>query len=157
MSESPSKKGKTSKSKMSARKKARQLAMQAIYQWQVTKDGATTIEAQFLADNDASQFDTTYFKQLLHGIIGKIEELDHEIGPLLDRSLKEITPVELAILRLSAFELAHMVDVPYRVVINEGIELAKKFGSTDGHKFVNGVLDRLSKRLRSQEFSESKT
>lgn len=142
---------------MSARKKARQLAMQAIYQWQVTKDAPPTIESQFLADNDISQFDVTYFKQLLHGIISKIEDLDQQLGPLLDRSLQEITPVELAILRLSAFELAYVVDVPYRVIINEGIELAKKFGSTDGHKFVNGVLDRLSKRLRAQEFSEFKT
>ncbi len=143
------------KPSMSARKRARRLAMQALYQWHLAQGSLSAIEAQFIADNDMSQVDVSYFRKLLHGVPKHCKVIDEHLEPLLDRSIDEITPVELAILRLGAYELIEVIEVPYRVVINEGIELAKKFGATDGHKFVNGVLDRLSKKLRADEIRQS--
>ena len=128
---------KPAKGKTATRRKARSLAMQALYQWHMAGQAINEIEAQFRVDNDFAGVDGAYFRELLL--------------PCLDRPLEELDPVELAILRLSAFELHSRVDVPYRVVINEGIELAKVYGATDGHKFVNGVLDKLAPRLREAE------
>jgi N utilization substance protein B len=143
----------TQKPSMAARKKARRLAMQALYQWHIAQNNLSAIEAQFIADNDMSQVDLNYFRKLLHGVPKVCSHLDEHLEPLLDRSIHDITPVELSILRLGAYELSEITEVPYRVVINEGIELAKKFGATDGHKFVNGILDRLSKKFRPQEIT----
>jgi N utilization substance protein B len=109
------------------------------------------IEAQFRVDNDFSTVDGAYFHEILHGVPRQKSEIDGAFEPLLDRPIAEIDPVELSILRLSTYELKNRLDVPYRVVINEGIELAKVFGATDGHKFVNGVLDKLAPRLRADE------
>lgn len=100
--------------------------------------------------------DDAYFRELLNGVIDLRGELDDLIAPCLDRPMADLDPVELAILRLSTYELKQRVDVPYRVVINEGIELAKTFGATDGHKFVNGVLDKLAPRLRGAELRAGK-
>lgn len=137
--------------KIAMRRKARSLAVQALYSWQLAGQPLNEIEAQFRVDNDFSDVDGAYFQELLHGVPRLKTELDEAFGPCLDRPLDEVDPVELAILRLSAYELRNRVDVPYRVVINEGIELAKVFGATDGHKFVNGVLDKLAPRLRAAE------
>ncbi|MCF5480458.1 transcription antitermination factor NusB, partial [Pseudomonas syringae] len=105
---------------------------------------------------DFSNVDGTYFRELLHGVATNQTEIDTALKPCLDLTIEELDPIELAILRLSTFELLKRIDVPYRVVINEGIELAKVYGSTDGHKFVNGVLDKLAPRLREVEVKAHK-
>lgn len=145
------------KGKIATRRVARTLAMQALYQWHMAGQSLHEIEAQFRVDNDFSGVDGDYFHELLTGVARAKSEIDGAIAPHLDRPLEELDPVELAILRLSTFELLQRIDVPYRVVINEGIELAKVFGATDGHKFVNGVLDKLAPRLRSAEVRASKS
>lgn len=142
---------KPAKGKIATRRQARSLAMQALYSWHIAGQPLNEIEAQFRVDNDFSQVDGAYFHEILHGVPRQKTEIDEAFLPCLDRSLEEVDPVELAILRLSTYELMNRVDVPYRVVINEGIELAKVFGATDGHKFVNGVLDKLAPRLRAAE------
>ena len=134
-----------------ARRQARTLAMQALYSWHIAGQSLNEIEAQFRVDNDFSAVDGAYFHEILHGVPRQKGEIDGAFESLLDRPLAEIDPVELSILRLSTYELKNRVDIPYRVVINEGIELAKVFGATDGHKFVNGVLDKLAPRLRADE------
>ncbi|WP_375741272.1 transcription antitermination factor NusB [Pseudomonas boanensis] len=142
---------KAPKGKIAARRQARSLAMQALYSWHIAGQALNEIEAQFRVDNDFSTVDGAYFHEILHGVPRLKTEIDAAFLPCLDRAIEEVDPVELAILRLSTYELMNRVDVPYRVVINEGIELAKVFGATDGHKFVNGVLDKLAPRLRAAE------
>lgn len=141
------------KASPAARKKARKFAMQALYQWHLASANLTQIEAEFRADNDMSKVDLEYFHDILHGVPKEISQLDALIEPLLDRSKDELTPVELSILRLSAYEMLHRIDVPYKVVINEGVELAKTFGATDGHKYVNGIIDKLAQQVRTVEVS----
>lgn len=143
-------------SKNEKRRAARQLATQALYQSHMAGASLNEIEAQFRVDNDFSVADISYFHDVLHGVHAKLTEIDAALTPCLDLTLEELDPVELAVLRLSTWELIYRVDVPYRVVINEGIELAKVYGSTDGHKFVNGVLDKLAPRLREAEVKEHK-
>ena len=126
-----------------ARRKARHFAVQALYQWHVAGADLAKIEAEFRTDNDMSKVDVEYFHELLHGVPSE--------KSLLDRRLDEMTPVELAIVRLAAYELMRRIDVPYKVVINEAIELAKTFGATDSHKFINGVVDKLAQRERAVE------
>ena len=150
----PADAGKPSKSVK--RREARQLATQALYQWHMAKTSLNEIEAQFRVDNDFTFADQSYFHDILHGVPANLDEIDKVLAPCLDLTLEELDPVELAVLRLSTWELLKRVDVPYRVVINEGIELAKVYGSTDGHKFVNGVLDKLAPRLREAEVKEHK-
>ena len=144
------------KSSPAARRKARRFALQALYQWQVSGSGLGDIEAEFRTDNDMSKVDDEFFHDILHGVPKEKSVLDEKIQPFLDRRLDELTPVELAILRLGAFEMCHRIDVPYKVVINEAIELAKTFGATDGHKYVNGVLDKLAQRERMVEIRGGK-
>jgi len=139
------------KTSPAARRKARRFAVQAIYQWQLASANLASIEAEFRTDNDMSKVDLEYFHDILHGVPREKSELDAKIQPLLDRRLDELTPVELAILRLGAYEMVHRLDVPYKVVINESVELAKTFGATDGHKYVNGILDKLAQRDRMVE------
>ena len=150
----PADAGKPSKSVK--RREARQLATQALYQWHMAKTSLNEIEAQFRVDNDFSDVDASYFHDILHGVPAHKTEIDIALAPCLDLTLEELDPVELAVLRMATWELLKRVDVPYRVVINEGIELAKVYGSTDGHKFVNGVLDKLAPRLREAEVKEHK-
>ena len=133
------------------RRRARALAMQGLYQRHFSKTAISDIEAEFMVDNDMSKVDSAYFRDLIRGVHREQAELDRLIEPFLDRSLAEVDPIELAIVRLGAYELKSRIDVPYRVVINEGIELAKRFGGTEGHKFVNSLLDKLSQRLRLAE------
>ncbi|OHV09750.1 transcription antitermination factor NusB [Kushneria phosphatilytica] len=149
-----------------ARRAARELTVQALYQWQMTGKSITQLEAEFrsqTADEDLAPHenwvqvmqiaDLALFHELLHGVVQHCGELDAQLAPLLDRSLQELDRIELAILRLGTYELAHRLEVPYISVINEGIELAKGFGATDGHKYVNSLLDRLAHQLRSVEVS----
>lgn len=125
--------------------------MQGLYQRHFSKSPISDIEAEFMIDNDMSKVDLMYFRDILRGVHREQAELDKLIELYLDRPLKEVDPVELAIVRLGTYELKHRVDVPYKVVINEGIEMAKRFGGTEGHKFVNSILDKLSQRLRLAE------
>ena len=148
--------GKPAKGKTAARRQARSLAMQALYQWHMAGQSINEIEAQFRVDNDFANVDGAYFREILHGVPAQKSEIDALLEPHLDRPMADLDPVELAILRLSSFELRNRLDVPYRVVINEGIELAKVYGATDGHKFVNGVLDKLAPSLRAAEVKANK-
>jgi len=142
-----------SKVNPSARRKARRFALQGLYQWKMTGTPVKEIEQQFLEENDMHKVDMLFFRELMEGVAKSVEELDGCIEPLLDRKLSELDPVTLANLRISAFELKERIDIPYRIVINEGVELAKTFGSDDSHKFVNGVLDKLAKQFRVAELS----
>lgn len=134
-----------------ARRKARHYAMQALYQWEMAGASLSKIEVEFLADNDMTHVDTEYFRDILRGVPKDLTQLDEMLEPCLSRGIEEVTPVEKAILRLAAYELAHRIDVPYRVVINESVELSKKFGATESHKFINGALDQLAQQVRVVE------
>ena len=137
---------------LAQRRKARTLIVQALYQWYVSKSDPLEIEAQFHEQN-GGKIDWEYFSEVFLEIPKQQEALDKHISPLLDRELNSLDPVERALLYLGTFELANRIDIPYRVVINECVELAKTFGATDGHKYINGVLDKLAKNLRSVELS----
>jgi N utilization substance protein B len=137
---------------LAQRRKARTLIVQALYQWYISKSDPLEIEAQFHEQN-GGKIDWEYFSEVFLEIPKQQEALDKHISPLLDRELNSLDPVEKALLYLGTFELANRIDIPYRVVINECVELAKTFGATDGHKYINGVLDKLAKSLRSVEFS----
>jgi N utilization substance protein B len=134
-----------------SRRRSREFALQGLYQWLLSGASTQLIEQQLREAKGFEKIDTAYFSDLLAGAIVQSGTLEPSIAPLLDRPLKELSPVERAILLLGAYELAHVVDVPYRVVINEAVELAKTFGGTDGHKYVNGVLDKLAAVLRPGE------
>jgi len=135
--------------KPSPRRKARELAVQAVYSWQLSNNSVTDIESNFLTDNSARRFDIPYFQQLFRGVSAAASTLDQAISPHVDRTIDDIDPVEKAILRVAVYELTDCQDVPYKVVINEAIELAKIFAADDSHKFVNGVLDKAVKLIRS--------
>jgi len=137
--------------KPSPRRKARELAVQAVYSWQLSQNSVTDIEANFLTDNSSRRFDIDYFQQLFRGVTATVSELDAAISPHVDRPLDDVDHVEKSILRVAIYELSACQDVPYRVVINEAIELAKSFAADDSHKFVNGVLDKAVKLIRPQD------
>jgi N utilization substance protein B len=139
-----------------ARRLARQYALQALYQWQLSNALPSDIEIQFLAKQINKRTDWDYFKELLHTIPVQYAELDNYMKPFLSRPIHEIDPIELAILRLSIYELAKRLDIPYRVSINEALELTKKYGSIEGFKFVNGVLDHIARQLRTHEIAVKK-
>lgn len=134
-----------------ARKRARRLALQALYQWQLSGLDLNKIEQQFIQEQDMRRADVEYFSELLHKVPACLDELDKELLPYLDRSVEEVDPIERALLRLGAYELKFKMEVPYKVVINEGVNLAKTFGSADSHKFINGILDKVAKQLRAVE------
>ena len=134
------------------RRKARHYGMQAVYSWQMADTSAADIEASFRTDYDFSNTDLEYFRELLEQVILRHNTLDAEFEPLLDRPIDEIDGVELALLRIATYELLERLDVPYKVVINEAVALAKKFGATDSYKYLNGILDRCARKLRAVEF-----
>ncbi|HIP52434.1 MAG TPA: transcription antitermination factor NusB [Chromatiales bacterium] len=140
----------------SKRSKAREQAVQALYQWQLTGQNLDEIDAQFLEEPDALKIDVPYFKLLLHEVPKHLGTLDEQLREFLDRAIENVDPVERAVLRLGAYELIYRPEVPYRVVINEAVELAKTFGSEQGHRYVNGVLDKLAQKVRSVEASVSR-
>jgi len=137
----------------SPRHRARELALQGIYQWRVTGGDGAAIEKQIHAEKNLGRYDKELFSRLLRGVLGQHSDIEVLIAPHLDRPLGELSPVEFAVLLLGTFELSQQPEVPYRVVINEAVELAKTFGGTDGHKYVNGVLDKLAAQLREPEFA----
>ncbi|SUA57967.1 N utilization substance protein B homolog [Oligella ureolytica] len=139
--------------KKSARRRARELALQGLYGWFIAPSGADIglIEANLRELEDYDLADQNLLQKILHGVLREHASLQTEIEPYLDRPVNELSPVEYSVLMIAAFELKNSLDVPYRVVINEAVEMTKEFGATDGFKFVNGVLDKLAAELRAVE------
>lgn len=139
----------------SARRRAREFALQGIYAWLLRgSDGlqdAGEIDAHIRDDAEFSEADATWYKTLLHGVLREAPALRERFMPYVDRPLEELSPIEHGILLIGSFELIHHVEVPYKVAINEAVELAKSFGGTDGFKFVNGVLDKMAADVRPHE------
>jgi N utilization substance protein B len=132
------------------RSRARRAALQAIYQWQMTAEEPETIAAQFRDDKSWKRIDEALFSALLNGVPACVEALDADLAPLLDRPIAQVDAIERAILRMGAFELTRREDIPWRVVINECVELAREFGAEQSHKYVNGILDNLARRSRDE-------
>ena len=143
-------------SRTRARRLARKRAVQALYSWDLSQVNPDDIEQQFLLDQNMKDVDLSYFRELLHEVTGHLDEIDQHITPKLDRPFKEVDPVECAVMRLAVYELLYRPDVPYRVVINEAIELAKIFGAEDGFKYVNSIVDNLAKELRVPEVNAAR-
>lgn len=133
------------------RRKARHYGMQALYQWLMADAPLNDIEAEFRAEYDFAHVDLEYFQALLHGVPGCVDELEAIFQPLLDRDIEDLDPIERTLLRMGTFELKERIDVPYKVVINEEVALAKKFGASESHKYINGVLDKAARELRKAE------
>jgi len=138
-----------------ARGKARRFAMQAIYQWQMTNDEVIGIEKQYVEDNLTSEADFDYFKELFLGVEENIEIIDKTLLQYTSRAIASVDPVERAILRLACYEFLKRLDVPYRVVLNEAVNLTKKFCAAQSHTFVNAVLDKVARELRATEIIQS--
>ena len=138
------------------RHRAREFALQGLYQWLLNNEPAATVVANIRSAHGFDKADGEYFTELLHGAIAQSVELRDVIAPTVDRPIAELSPIEHGILLIGAFELKNNMEIPYRVVINEAVELAKSFGGTDGHKYVNGVLDKLAVKLREDEVNASK-
>lgn len=135
--------------KPAARRKARRMAIQAVYSWQLSDNAVSDIEAEFLAENDMTKVDVAYFQDLLRGVASSVSTLDSILAPFSARPFAELDQIERAVLRVSGYELRSRLDVPYKVIMNEAIELAKAFGADDSHRFVNGVLDKAVDSLRA--------
>jgi N utilization substance protein B len=139
------------KPSFAGRKKARRYALLALYGWMLSDNPVKDIENYVLSEHSEADFDQEYFRALLYGIPEQTGDLELEMVPYVSRKVQDLDPIELTILRISTFELKNRLDVPYKVIINEALELAKTFGATDSHKFVNGVLDKMVRKLRPLE------
>ena len=139
---------------LAARSRARRRALQAIYAWQVSGNAMERVIDEFRHEQDMEVADLDYFEDLLRGVNEHCAELDAGLAPFLDRDVAQVDPIERAALRLAAYELRHRLDVPYRVVINEAIEVTKRFGAEHGHTYINGVLDKLARIWRSSETAQ---
>ncbi len=135
----------------SSRRRARELALQGVYQWRLTGGDKAQIEKQIREGKGVGRYDAEFFSKLLLGTLTHHADLETAVTRHLDRTMTELSPVEFSVLLLGAYELMHHPEIPYRVVINEAVELAKTFGGTDGHKYVNGVLDKLAAQVRALE------
>ena len=133
------------------RRKARHFGLQALYQWTLSDASLVDIDAEFRVDNDFRNTDGEYFQALLRGVMEDVESLEALFSPLLDRALDDLDPIERNLLRMGTFELKERIDVPYTVVINEAVSLAKKFGATESHRYINGILDKVASELRTVE------
>ncbi|GAB3448414.1 transcription antitermination factor NusB [Massilia solisilvae] len=133
------------------RHRAREFALQGLYQWLLNNEPASTVVNNIRGAHGFDKADGEYFTELLNGAIAQSVELREVLAPTLDRPLGELSPIEHAVLLLGAWELKNKIEIPYRVVINEAVELTKSFGGSEGHKYVNGVLDRLAGKLRPDE------
>ena len=140
----------------SARKKAREMLVQSLYQWEIAGQDVNSIEAQFYAENNMDKVDREYFHEILHAVPKSTGELDKSFEKLLDRRLDELDPVSMSILRIASYEMAHRIDVPVKVVIDQAVNLAKKFGPEDSQKYINAVVDKLGRRLRKVEIAALK-
>lgn len=143
------------KEAIKGKRRARKLALQALYQWQMSGSDLYEIEAQFRVANNMDKVDIPYFSKLLHGIPDQIKILEDAIRPFLDRPIDGLNPIELTTLRIGAFELLNSPEIPYKVVLDESVTLTKSFGSQDGHRYVNGVLNNLAKVTRVIEIGDS--
>ena len=133
------------------RRKARHFGLQALYQWTLSDASLVDIDAEFRVDNDFRHTDGEYLQALLRGVMEDVESLEALFSPLLDRALDDLDPIERNLLRMGTFELKERIDVPYKVVINEAVSLAKKFGATESHRYINGILDKVASELRTVE------
>ena len=134
-----------------ARAKARRLALQGLYQWQLSGTDVRELIAELEASQNTKDVDGEYFQELVRGVISGKDELQALFQPHLDRPADQLDPIERGILLIGTFELKHRIDVPYRVVLNEAVELTKDFGADEGHKYINAVLDKTSAELRQAE------
>lgn len=144
-------------SKSRERQKARRMLVQALYSWDVGGTDLETIEAEFHTDNNMTKVDSKLFHDILFGVPKNLAEVDGTFEPHLDRENKQLDPVSRAVLRLSSFEMLFSIDVPYKVVINEGVNLAKTYGPTDAFKFINGVLDKIAIDKRAVEVGANRS
>ena len=135
----------------STRRRSRELALQGLYEWQISKADVAIVDAHMREHDGFARCDVEHFDALLHGCVAQIDALDAVITRHIDRRITLLSPVEHGVLLIGVYELTHCVNIPYRVAINEAVELAKSFGGTDGHKYVNGVLDKLAQVLREIE------
>ena len=140
----------------SARRRSRELALQGLYEWLLSAGDAKTIAAHMREQDGFEKCDAAHFGRLLAGCIAEAAELDAVLGHHIDRKVEHLSPIEHGVLMLGAFELRHCIEIPYRVAINEAVELAKSFGGTDGHKYVNGVLDKTAAELRPDEVAAAR-
>ncbi|NRP09045.1 MULTISPECIES: transcription antitermination factor NusB [unclassified Marinobacterium] len=138
------------------RRNARSFVLQALYSQELTKNPTNEVEAHFRVDNDMSETDVPLFSELLQGVNAQKAELDQAFNIYLDRNVEELDPVEVSVLRIGAYELINRIEVPYKVAINESVELAKIFGATESHKYVNGVLDKLAQKVRAVEIKANR-
>jgi N utilization substance protein B len=143
-------------SKPKQKQKARRLLVQALYSWDVGGTNLIDIEAEFHVDNDMAKVDSGLFHDILFGVPKNLAEIDSSYTPHLDRENKELDPVSRAVLRIASYELLYSIEVPYKVVINEGVNLAKTYGPTDAFKFINGVLDKVAIDKRGIEVAANK-
>ena len=143
-------------SKPSNRKKARHLLVQALYQWQLAGDDIGSIEAEFFSSQNMTKVDTEFFRALLHDIPRRVDELDCCYATFLDRSQDDLDPVSLSVLRIGTYELLYRIDVPYKVVINESVNLAKAFGPAESHKYINSILDKVAGTCRQAEIGAAR-
>jgi N utilization substance protein B len=135
------------------RHRAREFALQGLYQWLLNHEDAGAIDAHIREAHGFDKADAAHFDTLLHGTIGRADALRSSLAPLIDRPIDQLSPVEHAALLIGAFELENHVEIPYKVVINEAVELTKSFGGIDGHKYVNGVLDKFAAKVREAEIA----
>ena len=144
--------------KQSIRRKqrARKLALQAMYQWLMAGHEIAEIEAQFCLVNSMEKVDTDYFYKIIHGVPEHLANLEATLVPFLDRPLDDLNPVELTVLRIGTYELIYCLEIPYRIVLDEWVTLAKEFGSVEGHRYVNGVLNNLARQIRAVEVASSR-
>lgn len=133
------------------KRRARKLAVQALYQWQMSGHDVYEIEAQFRVFNNMEKVDVVYFCDILRGVPENIRHIEENFSAFLDRDIQSLNPVELAVLRLGTFELLYKPEIPYKVVLDESISLTREFGSQDGHKYVNGVLNKAARKIREAE------
>ena len=136
-----------------SRTRARRLALQGLYEWQMSDNAPAEIVARLKQSKEAQGMDAEYFQELMHQVPAQVEQLDKQLQIFMGRELSESDGVERAVLRLGAYELTARLDIPYRVAINEAVELAKRYGGEQGHKFVNGILDKLAAEVRVVEIS----
>jgi len=153
----PSKKSIAQKSLARARGKSRRLAMQAIYQWQMTGDNISDIKQQFFDENNMAKLDSAFFSEMVSGVASSISELDPLLEKYMSRKVESVDPVERSILRLATYEFINRFDVPYRVVLNEAVTITKEYCSENSHTFVNAVLDKVAKEIRHIEVQSSKS
>lgn len=151
------KKETSKKSVAKARGKSRRFAMQAIYQWQMTGDSITGIKQEFFEENNFSAIDAEYFSELVSGVASSISELDPFLEKNMSRGVESVDPVERSILRIAVYEFIHRFDVPYRVVLNEAVNIAKEYCAENSHGFVNAVLDKVAKEVRHIEVKSAKS